>query len=523
LATIDKDLLGTREILSTKKMHSFRRFARFGGRAFATQSKPAKSNALAMTLVASIFALGPGYYWFQSKTAAQKRTPIDPVVAPTLIDKKEEKEVDPIPGVPYVQYVLVGGGTAAYSALEAIREKEPNAQVLLITEEEFVPYQRPPLSKELWLQPKNTKDLTFVDWQNKESSVFYLPANSFKRVSKDQLLKDLSTTSSKVMFLSNTRVEELDAEKQVLYFSKGAVQYGKVLIATGGTPRIPQFMKDLPKSLSQKMTTFRGINDFKALEKVVSSSKTIAVIGGGFLGSEIVAALAHKAKSSGSKVVQIFPEDGNLSLVLPNYLTKWTTAKLSEEGVIVKANSQVIKVEEQEGKVQLYLKGAEEPVVADHVVVAVGLKPNTDVAEHSDLEIDPIRDGIVVNAELEARSNVFAAGDVSSYHDIALGRRRVEHYDHAAMSGRTAGLNMTGAKKPYIHQSMFWSNIGPEIAFEAVGILDSNLPTVSIWSKAPGTESKDFNRGVVYYMKDQVVTGVLLWNLHGKVQTIDLD
>jgi programmed cell death 8 (apoptosis-inducing factor) len=137
------------------------------------------------------------------------------------------------------------------------------------------------------------------------------------------------------------------------------------------------------------------------------------------------------------------------------------------------------------------------------------------LASASGLEIDPIIGGIVVNAELEARSNIWAAGDVTSYHDIALGRRRVEHYDHAAMSGFLAGLNMTGAQQPYNHQSMFWSNIGPDVNFEAVGVIDSKLPTVSIWSKSKDAAIGDerFDRGVVYYLKDKKVQGVLLWNL----------
>ena len=149
------------------------------------------------------------------------------------------------------------------------------------------------------------------------------------------------------------------------------------------------------------------------------------------------------------------------------------------------------------------------------------MHPNTSLAKASGLEIDPKIDGVVVNAELEARTNVFAAGDVTSYHDVALGRRRVEHYDHAYMSGRHAGLNMTGEHKPYNHQSMFWSNIGPDVNFEAVGIIDSSLPTVSIWNKSqtsnikPGDE--DYDQGVVYYLREKKVVGVLLWNLFGQL------
>jgi programmed cell death 8 (apoptosis-inducing factor) len=490
-------------------MNSFRRIPY---RRFATATKP-KSNALPLFLIGSIFALGPGYYLFTKPSPVKPQPkPESKPVEPKVAQKIQKQDVKRIPGVPFVQYVLIGGGTAAYSALEAIRESEPNAQVLVISEEEFVPYQRPPLSKEMWFEPK--KDLKYIDWQGKETSLFYLDKNSFQFVKRDQLLDDLSAPSSKPYFLPSTRVEEIDPELQVLFFVKGAIQYGKVLIATGGKPKTLDFMKNG----SDKITTFRGINDFKALEKI--SGKTVAVIGGGFLGSELSNALAHKAKAKGGKVIQIFPEDGNLSLVLPNYLTKWTTSKLIEQGVDVKPNTNVSQVTEQEGKLQIHVKESEEVIEADHVVVAVGLKPNTDIALHSDLEIDPVRDGILVNAELEARTNVFVAGDVSSYHDIALGRRRVEHYDHAAVSGRTAGLNMTGAKKPYTHQSMFWSSIGPNISFEAIGVLDSKLPTVSIWSRTPDSE-KEYNRGVVYYMKEDIVTGVLLWNLHGQVVYFD--
>ena len=123
----------------------------------------------------------------------------------------------------------------------------------------------------------------------------------------------------------------------------------------------------------------------------------------------------------------------------------------------------------------------------------------------------------IVNAELESRTGVFAAGDCTSFHDISLGRRRIEHYDHASNSGRIAGLNMTGLRKPYVHQPMFWSNVGNEIQFEAVGILDSKLKTVSVWDKDGETEEKSYEKGIVYYLKDEKVCGILFWNSFGKI------
>ena len=111
------------------------------------------------------------------------------------------------------------------------------------------------------------------------------------------------------------------------------------------------------------------------------------------------------------------------------------------------------------------------------------MKANTDLAKESNLEIDPEEGGFLVNAELEARSNLWVAGDAACFYDVKLGRRRIEHHDHAVISGRLAGENMTGARKPYLHQSMFWSDLGPEVGFEAIGIIDSTLETVGVFAK----------------------------------------
>merc|ERR1712037_134069 len=94
----------------------------------------------------------------------------------------------------------------------------------------------------------------------------------------------------------------------------------------------------------------------------------------------------------------------------------------------------------------------------------------------------------------EARQNLYVAGDAASFFDIALGRRRVEHHDHAVVSGRLAGENMTGAQKPYTHQSMFWSDLGPDVGYEAIGVVDSSLQTVGVFAKAT---PKDTPKAVV--------------------------
>merc|ERR1712012_302046 len=193
-----------------------------------------------------------------------------------------------------------------------------------------------------------------------------------------------------------------------------------------------------------------------------------------------------------------------------------------------------------------------EKVKTDHLVVAVGVEPDLQLAHSSNLEIDPVHGGFKVNSELEARQNLFVAGDAASFYNIALGRRRVEHHDHAVVSGRLAGENMTGAQKPYTHQSMFWSDLGPDVGYEAIGVVDSKLSTVGVFAKATSKdtpkavvtdtnealrnvtenqattvepskvadvtkEDEDYGKGVIFYMRDSKIVGVVLWNVFNRM------
>ncbi|XP_065345633.1 apoptosis-inducing factor 1, mitochondrial [Cloeon dipterum] len=452
-----------------------------------------------------------------------------------------------------VPYLLIGGGTASFAAFRAIKSRDPKAKVLVVTQEGHLPYMRPPLSKELWFNDDKeaTKNLKFKQWNGKERSLFFEPEQFYCKVEELE-----SRENGGVAVASGWKVERLDlAEKKAILAGGKEIQYEKCLIATGGKPKSLSVFEKASSEVKNRVTLFRGIDDFKELDEVASGAQSIVVVGGGFLGSELVCALAKKSKTMGNhpKIIQVYPEKGNMGKVLPEYLSQWTTNKVRHEGVEVLPEAFVTGVSQESGKLVLKLNNGE-TIKTDHAVVAVGLEPNTQLANTSGLEVHEELGGFLVNAELEARSNLWVAGDCACFFDIKLGRRRVEHHDHAVVSGRLAGENMTGAGKPYWHQSMFWSDLGPDVGYEAIGIVDATLPTVGVFAKAteadtpkaaveasgegdraqaelnaapvkPATqeqahgpkEGEDYGKGVIFYLRDDIVVGIILWNVFNRM------
>ncbi|XP_023688080.1 apoptosis-inducing factor 1, mitochondrial isoform X4 [Paramormyrops kingsleyae] len=412
---------------------------------------------------------------------------------------------------------------------------------------------RPPLSKELWFSddPTVIETLRFKQWNGKERSIYFQPPSFY--VSPQELSE---VENGGVAVLTGKKVVHMDVRgNKVRLNDDSEISYDKCLIATGGEPRNLQVLERAGAAVAQHTTLFRKIEDFRCLEKISREVKSITIVGGGFLGSELACALGRKAKETGLEVIQMFPEKGNMGKVLPEYLSNWTTNKVRKEGVNVMAEALVKHVSFQDGKVEIKLKDGR-VVKTDHIVAAVGLEPSVELAKSAGLEVDSDFGGYRVNAELQARSNIWVAGDAACFYDIRLGRRRVEHHDHAVVSGRLAGENMTGASKPYWHQSMFWSDLGPDVGYEAIGIVDSSLPTVGVFAKATpkdtpkaateesGTgirseseteaiasgeaavstsspripqQGEDYGKGVIFYLRDKVVVGIILWNVFNRM------
>ncbi|XP_029132508.1 apoptosis-inducing factor 1, mitochondrial isoform X4 [Labrus bergylta] len=483
---------------------------------------------------------------------APPEEPAEPHAVPVVEEVGESTPVSlKVPS--HTPYLLIGGGTASFAAARSIRARDPGAKVLIVTDEPDLPYMRPPLSKELWFSddPSVTETLRFKQWNGKERSIYFQPASFY--INPEELE---GTENGGVAVLTGRKVVHMDVRgNKVKLDDDTEISYDKCLIATGGVPRNLQVMERAGEEVMKRTTLFRKVDDFKSLDKVSRNIKSITIIGGGFLGSELACALGRRSNDSGLEVIQMYPEKGNMGKVLPEYLSNWTTEKVKREGVKIISEALVKSVTFKDDKVEILLKDGR-LVKTDHIVAAVGLEPNVDLAKSAGLEVDSDFGGFRVNAELQARSNIWVAGDAACFYDIRLGRRRVEHHDHAVVSGRLAGENMTGANKPYWHQSMFWSDLGPDVGYEAIGIVDSSLPTVGVFAKAtskdtpraateksgtgirsesetedtatspvasstpaPSVEQNrdDYGKGVIFYLRDKVVVGIILWNVFNRM------
>lgn len=306
--------------------------------------------------------------------------------------------------------------------------------------------------------------MSFNDWRGNVKPLSFESQDFYKESGAELVL--------------GTEAVGFDFHKHQVSLSNGqTLEFERLLIATGATPK--SLNVPIEESIHTRVTTFRNVSDFiklynllKADESSNYRGKNIVVVGGGFLGSELAVSLARFGSEFGNKITQIFPEDGHMGLVFPKYLSQWTTEKVTGLGVNVKSGRSVVSITKNAEKAEeidtntlrLILDNGEE-IEADHVVIAAGVEPALNASLHDSLPINEETGGLEADQYLRIIPGVFAAGDVVSYPDTVLNcRRRIEHFDHAILSGKLAGQNMARSLKndhsleliPYTNQSMFW-------------------------------------------------------------------
>jgi 3-phenylpropionate/trans-cinnamate dioxygenase ferredoxin reductase subunit len=317
-------------------------------------------------------------------------------------------------------YVIVGAGVAGASAAEALRGAGFDGRLVLAGEEHEQPYERPPLSKRL-LRGEVASDFVLL-----RSPEFYV-------------------TNSIELHLGD-RVVHIDPRARRVEYASGAyVEYDKLLVATGGSPR----QLNVPGSDLPGVYYLRTLSQALALRKVFEHHPRVLVVGGGFIGCEVAAS----AKKIGCDVTIAGP-----SLPMAHALGP-------EVGAVYADYHRSYGVQLKIGTTVTEFRGAgslEEAVFSDGsklactaAVVGIGIEPSLGMLSDVDAH-----DGLATNEFCQTSiDNVFAAGDIARSWRPRLGRRvRLEHFDNARLQGAAAAQSMCGKMVPYDPIPFFWSD-----------------------------------------------------------------
>ena len=314
--------------------------------------------------------------------------------------------------------VIVGGGAAGFAAAEMLRRQGYQNDITMLSDDDAPPVDRPNLSKD-YLAGSAPED-----WVPLRGADFYRESNIELRL--------------------KTEVGKIDVKgSAVILEDGGSVPYDRLLLATGAEPvRLPIPGADLPH-----VHTLRSLADCRAIIKAADGAKRAVVIGASFIGLEVAASLIARKL----EVHVVAPEKRPLERVFGPQMGDFIRKLHEEHGVIFHLED----TSENIAAKQVKLKSGG-TLDADLVVVGVGVRPRTALAEAAGLAIDK---GVTVNAQLQTSApNIFAAGDIARWPDPHTGENiRVEHWVVAERQGQTAALNMLGMGLPYDAVPFFWS------------------------------------------------------------------
>jgi 3-phenylpropionate/trans-cinnamate dioxygenase ferredoxin reductase component len=347
--------------------------------------------------------------------------------------------------------------------------------ITMIGAENYLPYNRPPLSKKLWFGKTEVKKIFVHD------QAFY-----------DQ---------NGVSFFPGRRVISLDARSSTATDSEGeSYRFRKLLLATGGAPQsLP-----IPGGEMDGVCCFRSLDDYQRIRPQAVEGRSAVIIGGGFIGSEMAAAL----RINKLNITMIYPATHLCDRVLPADLGLVMERVYQDRGIRILKDQKPTSIDQQGSAFVVRTSGGTQ-IEADIVIVGIGIKPAIELAEGASLSTG---DGILVDEYLQtSHPDIYAAGDNARFPYQALGQQtRVEHWDNALSQGRHAGRNMAGAHEAFSYMPYFFSDLF-EFGYEAVGEVDSRMEIVADWQKQHHT-------GVLYYLRNSQIRGVMMCNVWDKVE-----
>jgi NADPH-dependent 2,4-dienoyl-CoA reductase/sulfur reductase-like enzyme len=317
--------------------------------------------------------------------------------------------------------VIAGGGLAAQRCTETLRRLGHEAPIRIVCEEARLPYNRPPLSKEVLREEEAEEKLAFrsADW----------------------------FADKGVEAILGVAVSELDADAHSVRLSDGAtLQYDRLVIATGARPRV------LPAFAGyENVSTLRTLEDSQHLRALLRSRARLLIIGAGFIGQEVAAG----ARAQGVEVTVIEAEPLPMHGLLGREIGTWFAALHRDEGVELVLGHSIAQVHGS-GRVEEVTLDDGTRIATDHVLVAIGVDPALGWTAHAGLPAG----GIPVDAGgRSALPDIYAAGDAAAFHDAFLGRHALSgHWEAAGRQGAAVAHAIAGADAPSAALSSFWSD-----------------------------------------------------------------
>ena len=334
-------------------------------------------------------------------------------------------------------FVIVGGGLAGAKAAEALRDNDFDGHIMLCCEEDHLPYERPPLSKEYLAGKKSLSDFTVhtSDWYRDQSVDLKL----------------------------GTRVSSLDPAAHTVVLSEDAtVPYDKLLLATGSASRRPP----IPGSDAAGVHYLRTFGDAAALNSVLADGSSLAVVGAGWIGLEVAAS----ARQRGVNVTVVETAKQPLLAALGETVGEVFATLHRDHGVDLRLEAQVEEIETKADRATGLKLRDGSTVAADNVLVAVGAQPNIELAEQAGLSMSD--GGVAVDASLRSSDpDIYAVGDIAAaVHPLFGTRIRTEHWANALKQPAVAVAGMLGKPGEYDELPYFFTDqydLGMEYAGHA--------------------------------------------------------
>lgn len=322
-------------------------------------------------------------------------------------------------------FVVIGAGLAGAKAVQALRDKGFDGTLVLIGDEEHLPYERPPLSKEFLAGKKTLNDFTV------EPSDWYREHNIDLRL--------------------GVRASAVDPAAHTVALADGSsVRYDKLLLATGSRSRRPP----IPGSNATGVHYLRSIDEAAALNALFDNGSSLAVIGAGWIGLEVTAA----ARQRGVTVSVVEASEEPLQRALGTELGAVFAALHREHGVDLRLGAGVAEISTADGAATGLKLGDGAQIDADAVLVAVGAQPNIELAEAAGLATGA--GGVLVDATLRSSDpDIYAVGDIAAAENPLLGVRiRTEHWANALNQPAVAAAGMLGLAAEYTELPYFFTD-----------------------------------------------------------------